>query len=65
MTEQQQKDFIRLAQCTFLPGSPQKRFVRDMAAIARNNPAYELSDRQSQWLDKLMHSYRKQLENIA
>lgn len=65
MTEQQQKDFARLAQCTFLPGSPQKRFARDMAAIAKNNPTYELSDRQSQWLDKLMHNYRRQLEKIS
>lgn len=48
-----------LANCTFLPGSYQKRFVRDMST----RPAdYEPTIRQALFIDKLYFMYRRQIK---
>ena len=51
----------RLRQCTFLPGSWEKRFVR---SLADKQPPYQLTPKQREWLGKLAHRYRKQLAGI-
>lgn len=47
-----------LAQCSFLPGSYEKRFVRDMA---KHSAEYELSIKQAHFIDLLYWNYRKQI----
>lgn len=61
MTDEQHRNLRRLNQCTFLPGSYTKRFVRDMASRPKE---YELTEKQAAYLDKLVHQYRKQLAGI-
>ena len=43
-------------QCTFIPGSFDKRFVRDIHA----NPNATLSDKQHACLERLFYRYRRQ-----
>ena len=50
-----------LSRCRFLPGSNAKRFVRDMARLASDNPDQELTEKQRKYLDDLFHSYRRQI----
>lgn len=58
MTDEQQHKARALSYCTFLPGSSEKRFVRQ---IADYPPEKELSEKQAAWLDRLCYHYRKQL----
>lgn len=50
-----------LARVTYLPGSADKRFARDMAARKAINPDYEMSERQRAYLRRLVHRYRRQI----
>lgn len=52
---------LALERCTFSPGSTPKRFVRWVAGIARQEPNRELSARAAGFLERLAHSYRRQL----
>jgi hypothetical protein len=63
MTELQINKALALLKCTFLPGSFQKRFAKDMGAMARNNPQAELTEKQAAYLDLLFHQYRRQIPN--
>lgn len=57
MTAQQQKWIAQLSRCTFLPGSFDKRFVRDMADLG----IYDvLTEKQALCLHRLAYHYRKQ-----
>lgn len=47
-----------LEKCTFLPGSFEKRFVRDCASLAEDAP---LSDKQIGFLKLLTYKYRQQI----
>lgn len=58
MTPQQIVQIEALSRCRFSPGSAEKRFVRDMFARERT---YELSEKQHAFLNRLAHSYRRQL----
>ena len=52
-----------LSKCNFLPGSYEKRFIRDMHyLLAHNNPdkPKPLSENQHNYLVKLFHKYRNQ-----
>ena len=44
-----------LPRCTFLPGSPEKRFVR------QNQSATSLTEKQREWLRKIVYRYRRQI----
>lgn len=58
MDNERQVKLKYLANCTFLPGSYPKRFVRDMAT----RPAdYVPTIRQALYIDKLYYHYRKQI----
>lgn len=54
----------RLSGCRFLPGSWDKRFAHDMAALASAEPI-AFTERQAESLRRLAHRYRKQLERPA
>ena len=58
MTDEQYKLLQRLAGCTFLPGSWEKRFVRNLSAEPKD---YELSAKQLAALERLHYRYRRQL----
>lgn len=57
MTDQQQKWVQQLARCSFLPGSYEKRFVRDLEGYA---PDKELTEKQAAFLEKIAYRYRVQ-----
>lgn len=59
MDDTQRQKVRELARCTFLPGSYQKRFVRDLEA--RVNEDTPLTEKQAAYLDKLHHMYRNQI----
>ena len=65
MTSAERQIALALAGCTFLPGSWQKRFARDMAATATHAPDHPLSERQTAWLIRLAHIYRRQLPTVV
>ena len=47
-----------LAACTYLPGTPQKRFARDLAA---GDPNRELTERQRHYMEILAWRMRRQM----
>lgn len=57
MTEQQRIWLGQLSRCMFLPGSWDKRFVRDVSAYPAD---HELTDKQAAALHKLAYRYRRQ-----
>lgn len=57
MTDEQQKWIRELETCSFLPGSWEKRFVRDLATFP---PEKELTQRQAAALRRTAWRYRKQ-----
>lgn len=63
MTDLEKSAISLLSGCTFLPGSYPKLFVRDLVAIKQNNPEFELSDKQKNYLWKLTYQYRRQHGN--
>lgn len=60
MTPRETQIAIALSHCRFLPGSYQKRFVREMADTAKHNSAHELTCKQVRYLGILWHQYRGQ-----
>ncbi len=50
-----------LGACSFLPGSSQKRFARDLAFVAEHSPDRELTDRQRHYLQLMAWRYRRQI----
>lgn len=65
MTDEEKKMIRLLDQCSFLPGSADKRFVKDMAAcllvIERyGTPMKPLTEKQKANLLRLFHRYRRQ-----
>lgn len=55
ITDDQRTKLGRLAKCTMLPGSWDKRFVRDLQG------AEELTVNQAEQIDRLYHRYRRQI----
>ena len=50
-----------LEACSFLPGSWDKRFARNMAAKSRHAPAGDFTEKQRVHLIRLAHRYRRQI----
>jgi hypothetical protein len=50
-----------LANCSFLLGSSQKRFCRNMGDLAKYSPEKELSLRQRHYMEIMAWRYRRQL----
>ncbi|NUQ07033.1 MAG: hypothetical protein HUU31_24340 [Anaerolineae bacterium] len=65
MTPEQIAQAKALVRCTFLPGSYDKRFAKDMAFYAVHQPGRELTEKQAALLEKMMHRYRRQLARIV
>lgn len=65
MTANEVKIAVWLGCCSFLPGCWDKRYARDMARLAKDNPAKELSRLQSETLIRLAHKYRRQMPTRA
>lgn len=61
MTQEQIMQAKLLDGCTYLPGSFEKRFARNMAALAETNPEKELTAKQADWLEKQFFRYRNQI----
>lgn len=49
---------------TFLPATWDKSFTRDMAAIATRTPTKEITEKQSEWLYRLLYKYRRQVPQV-
>lgn len=47
-----------------LSGSFDKRFITNLASVAKANPLYELSEKQIEWTYRLLYKYRKQLKSL-
>lgn len=62
MTLEQIRRAKALAQCTFLPGSAEKRFVRDMERKAIYDMQSALTPRQASYLELLCYKFRRQLK---
>lgn len=62
MTSQERHMALALSGCTFLPGTREKRFVRDMAWKAENEPDTPLTRKQAAYLLVVFYKYRKQLQ---
>jgi hypothetical protein len=67
MTLEERNLLIRLDKCRFVPGSYEKRFVREMAALARSDTWWEtfLTEKQRAFIQKIAHRYRNQLGGIT
>lgn len=52
---------IELSRCGIYGWSSQRRFVRDLAYIAKNDPGREVTLRQRHYLELLAWRYRRQL----
>lgn len=61
MSEEDYRNLKRLSRCTFLPGSYEKRFVRNMLSVSQETV---LTSKQKDYLNHLVHRYRKQLSHI-
>ena len=59
MSDLANKQAIALGRCNFLPGSWEKRFTRDVAAIAERGG--ELTPRQQENVERLAWKFRRQL----
>lgn len=64
VTDLVRKQAVALGRCTMLPGSWDKRFARDAAAIAERGGT--LTDSQARNVERLAWKYRRQMPaNIA
>jgi hypothetical protein len=61
MTETEKDMLHRLSRCTFLPGSWEKRFVRNLHFTARSKKP-TISPKQREWLVEIAYRYRNQIE---
>jgi hypothetical protein len=50
-----------LGRCSFLPGTADKRFARDLAFLAEHSPEREITERQALNLQRLAWKYRRQM----
>jgi hypothetical protein len=56
---------VALAACSFCPGSWDKRFSRNMAALAEHAPEKDFTERQRVHLIRLVHKYRRQIDTAV
>ena len=48
----------------FLPASWDKSFARQWSNQARGNPKFQLTDKQAEWLYRLLYKYRRQIPDV-
>jgi hypothetical protein len=61
VTDSERAAALALEPCCFAPGALAKRFVRDMARRARQDPETALSDAQAAYLRRCVVRYRRQV----
>ncbi len=61
MTDLEIRAAHRLGACSFLPGCWEKRFARDLAARALDDPGCRLTSKQRVWLWRLVWMFRRQI----
>jgi len=61
MTPHQIEVAEALGRCSFLPGTSQKRFCRDMAHLAQHSPDTALTEAQDRYLTIMAYRYRRQM----
>ena len=61
MTHDQRDKLDWLIRCRFLPGSAEKRFVRQAHAAP---DGHELTEKQAAWLEVIWHRYRAQVSRL-
>lgn len=61
MTKDQQLICVNLGRVRYLPGTFDKRFGNKLSSIAQVSPEKELSEKQVEWMYRLLYKYRKQL----
>jgi len=62
MTKEEQDICLALGRARYLPGSFDKRFANNVSSIARTDPDKELTEKQREWIYRLLFKYRKQLD---
>lgn len=61
MTEHEIALATHLGGCSFLPGTSMKRFCKDLAWLAANNPTQEITLRQRHYMELMAWRFRRQL----
>jgi hypothetical protein len=61
MTPEQNDICTALGKVTYLPASFDKRFGNNLYGLAQSQPEKELSEKQNEWMYRLLYKYRKQL----
>ncbi len=62
MTEHEKTMARALNGCTFVPGTGTKRFARNMAFLAENNPDTELTGGQKKYLASAVVRFRRRID---
>jgi hypothetical protein len=63
MTDEQRKICLALGGVRYLPGSFDKRLGNNLHSMAQNTPEKELSEKQNEWMYRLLYKYRRQLSS--
>ena len=61
MTDEQKEICERLGAVKYLPASFDKRLGQNLCGMAELTPGKELSEKQNEWMYRLLYKYRKQL----
>ena len=61
MTQTEKDMLLSLSKCTFLPGSWEKRFVRNLHQRSQSKDP-TLTHKQREWLVEIAYRYRNQIE---
>lgn len=64
MTSDEIKIALAFNSVTFLPGSFDKRLANSMSGIAQYSPDKNITERQSEWMYRLLYKYRKQIPQV-
>ena len=64
MTTEQIEICKWLGQVSYLPASFDKRLGKNLSFIANNTPETELTDKQNEWMYRLLYKYRKQIYSV-
>ncbi len=61
MTQTEKDMLLGLSQCTFRPGSWEKRFVRNLHQRSKSKDP-TITEKQREWLVEIAHRYRNQID---
>jgi hypothetical protein len=64
MTDDEKIVISALDRVTYLPGSWNKKFAGAMVSLMRTSPEKELSEKQGQWIYRLLYRYRRQVPEV-